>query len=161
MLLQPISTSSAGNAVQQCLQQVSWAESTWDADLARRNLSLPLHYQVIRPACCCPSSLALSLKVQSRPEAEKLCNPQGEPLFCMETAVKLLAFSQAIYLDGTPFAAESDLHVKEADSMDAAQTCGVDEVRAFTASSTLSLDCCRRAEASSMTRVMHATLSMT
>ena len=39
----------------------------------------------------------------------------------METAVKLLAFSQVIYADGTPCAAERDLHMTEGGSLEAAE----------------------------------------
>lgn len=34
-----------------------------------------------------------------------------EPMFCMETAVKLLTFSWVVYSDTTPPAAEKELHI--------------------------------------------------
>ena len=39
-----------------------------------------------------------------------------EPMFCMETAVKLLTFSWIVYSDTTPPAKEKEVHINVSDS---------------------------------------------
>ncbi|BDA45987.1 probable lipase at C-terminar half [Coccomyxa sp. Obi] len=67
----PVPASKDTPGVQTLLQGFCWSEATREADLAQRNELLALHVR----------------------DAEK------QPLFCLETAIKLLAFSWVVYSD--------------------------------------------------------------
>ncbi|CAL8462126.1 g1657 [Coccomyxa elongata] len=76
----PVPASKDSPGVQTLLQGFSWSEATREADLAHRNALLALHVK----------------------DAEK------QPMFCLETAIKLLAFSWVVYNDKcAPAASES------------------------------------------------------
>ena len=52
-----------------------------------------------------------------------------EPLFCLETAVKLLAFSWVVYNDTTPLAAEKEVHIDVTDSGEKPKVAQVAQVK--------------------------------
>ncbi|KAK9906400.1 hypothetical protein WJX75_001237 [Coccomyxa subellipsoidea] len=80
----PMPAAKAHPGVQAILQGFSWTEAGRQADLAQRNLLLGLHVKDVKK----------------------------QPMFCLETAVKLLTFTWVVYGDSTPPSVEKDIHIE-------------------------------------------------